>query len=129
MTESAAPLIKITYEKWTPEDLEAGESSEKGWRDDEGVPMVGFLSPDEEESAVQNAIAYLKREGAIHCSQTPPDPTTSIWFSTEPETVDYEQGIEEVRSYHLEGFTPAEVMEIYNAVSHAPRRKPGARPM
>ena len=93
MTESAAPLIKITYEKWTPEDLEAGESSEKGWRDDEGVPMVGFLSPDEEESAVQNAIAYLKREGAIHCSQTPPDPTTSIWFSTEPETVDYEQGI------------------------------------
>jgi len=105
--------IKISYTQTTPESVEEGDFSETGWIDETGVSMEPDKYDLEEGlTAVDLAVDFLKREGAIHFSSEPF--FEGGWYSTEFQTVDYRDGTQEEQSFHLEGFTPEEEEEIYN---------------
>ena len=117
------PSITITYQRWTPEpeDLDLGEPSETGWIDDEGIPMDP--EDDEDPTAVESAVEFLKRRGAVHPSSNPPT-GIQLWFSDEPE-LDPTSGIQEVRSFHLQGFSVEEELQIFHHIHHGGRQHAG----
>lgn len=94
-------LIKTTYSQITPESASNGDFSETGWIDEKG----------ESFDSVEEAVDWLKREGAIEPSSTCFHP--GIWYSTGFVCVDYSDGTEEERAFHLKGFTPEEEREVY----------------
>jgi len=117
--------LYATYERFTPESLDQGETAERGWWDsgnllsDEKPPEPAFIfdpeldfDENEHPSVVDAAVAWaadrLKREGAIHPSSTQ-DPE---WWSTESEVVDYASGETQVRSFHFHGFSDEQVEAI-----------------
>ena len=106
--------IKITFERWKPVDLELGEPSQRGWIDSEGVRM----DPEdpEDRAAVEAAVEFLNRKGAVHPSSDPPT-GIDLWFSTEPE-IDFETGDQEIRSYHLKGFSVEEELQVFHRIRY-----------
>jgi hypothetical protein len=104
--------IRISYETWTPEDVEAGDTDDRGWIDEEGVL---FIDGDADLSAVCQAIQFLRHAGAIHASATCFHP--GVWYSTEPDN-DIHTGSETIKSYHLDGWTDDEQREIFNAITN-----------
>jgi hypothetical protein len=111
--KASYPLIRTTYDITTPESAEHGDFAESGWVDEEGEDM----SPDEDETAVEKAVEFLRREGVTDDgSHFYP----GIWYTNYEYghgTRDYfEKGIEERRSYHLDGFTEAQEREIFEEI-------------
>src|SRR5580704_4640067 len=115
------PLIRTTFSRMTPESVEQGDFSETGWIDEDGVSMVPY---DEDMSAVDMAVKFLRYEGVVEASSM--QFHKGIWYSTEWSVIDYGTGEEEERSFHLEGFTEEQEREIFNEL-FAKRARPGRR--
>lgn len=101
-------VITSTYETWDEESLEAGETDDKGWLDEEGESME--IEPeydDEDETVITKTVSYLKKKGAIHPSSS----HGARWYSTEGDT-NYRSGEQTIESYHLNGYTEKELDEI-----------------
>jgi len=108
----AKRFITITYEVWTPEDAEIGDTDVRGWIDEEGESM----EPDAEErsegvSAVDKAVEWLKYHYAYEGSEGGRDAASRWWTNYDHDT-DYRTGAVEQRSYHLEGFSEIEKRQI-----------------
>jgi len=94
----------ITYENWTPEDLEAGDASERG-----------FVVKDRDLSA-PGELSELLREARDTGSWHAPDLPIweRSWFTTSEENPI--TGAQEVRSLHFEGITLATRVRIARAL-------------
>jgi hypothetical protein len=108
----AAKKILISYEIWTPEDREHGETWDKGWVDEEGEPMA----PDREErregiTAVDKAVAWLTYHHASIPSDWQKAGASRSW-TNDKHSEDFETGADEMRTYHLEGFSEKERRKI-----------------
>lgn len=112
--------IKITYEIVTPESAEHGDAEERGWIDEEGE----VIEPDKWDledglTHVDLAVAFIENEGhegGIEVSSSPPGPHD--WVTGYKYNEDYSTGGIENRSYHFEGFTDAEMMEIFERLDN-----------
>lgn len=102
--EEGQKIIKTTYETWDEEDLEAGDTDKKGWKDEEGTVF----------DTVEDAIEWLKKNKATHPSSNKFH--TGIWYSAEDEQ-DIKTGERTTYSFHLYGFTDDEEEKIYNALT------------
>jgi len=103
--------ITVSYDIVTPESAEEGDVAESGWEDEEGVDMT----PDEIDiedglSAVDKAVDYLQKNGPMEPSSSRFAPRT--WY-THQEGQDPSDGSYTSYSYHLNGFTQDEELEIY----------------
>jgi hypothetical protein len=109
-------LIRTTYAMTTPESASAGDHSETGWHDEAGEPMDPDKWDDEGTTAVDKAVAFLEREGATEPSGSTWYP--HLWYSwPDASTVDWATGEDEMRSYHLDGFTEEEERAILARVT------------
>jgi len=75
------------------------------------------MEPDEYDkeeglTCVDLAVKFLQHEGAIHASST--QFHSGVWYSTEFSVIDYSNGTEEERSFHLYGFTEEEERAIWH---------------
>ncbi len=100
-------LIRISFSQTTPESAEAGDNSATGWIDEAGQPMDPDEWDDDGTTAVDKAVRFLEREGATEPSGSTWYP--HLWYSwSDAQTVDYRTGTDEIRSYHLDGFSDEE---------------------
>ena len=107
MTSNAQKRIRVTYEIITPESAENGDVAESGWLDEEGRDFT----PDfEDETAVGNAISFLRDEGAVADGG-------SEWLNSYGDT-DMHDGSVTNKAYHfLEGeWTDKEIDQIHAAL-------------
>lgn len=102
------PRIRIAYEVWTEEDVEHGEPGERGWVDDEGHELD---LDDADDSVVEQAVDFLRGEGATEPSSTAFH--SGIWYTSYGEA-DFRTGERENRSYFLDDFTEEEEREIFD---------------
>ncbi len=106
-------LIRTSFSRTTPESAEDGDFSETGWHDEAGQPMDPDAWDDEGTTAVDKAVAFLKREGGTEASASCWHP--HLWYSwSDASTIDYRTGEDETRGYHLDGFTAEEEREIFD---------------
>lgn len=110
------PRITITYEIWDDESLEAGDTDNKGWIDDEGVSM----KPDQYDiedgkTSIELAIDFLKENGALEASSSHFHP--GVWYTNDKYNENFKTGEVEQRSFHLKGFSPEEEQSIFNAIT------------
>ncbi len=80
--------FSTTFETFTPESLEHGESESHGFEDES-------WQPDDFEELLR----FLEREGFIHWSSSHPG-SANDWLSTEPYTISYERGETKSLSIH-----------------------------
>lgn len=111
---NAEKRIRVSYEVWDDESIEAGDTDEKGWENEEGIDFTT------DEDPVAEAARYLKSEGATEFSSSHFD--ARGWYQSSDEGGNSRNNIEsgEVtnRHFHLnEGWTDAEKEAIYNAVT------------
>lgn len=95
-------LIKTTYEIVTDESAAEGDVAERGWKDEDG----------EEFESVDDAVEWLRDNGASRTFASSSSFHVGIWYSTEPEQDMYD-GSYTTYSFHLEGFTAKEEQQIY----------------
>lgn len=109
--EISMRTIKTSYSKTTPESAEHGDTSETGWIDEQGYEIE--FDESEGESAVSEAVKFLRRAGAIHASSSGPW-QHRIWYSTGYQIEDYSTCTDIEKSFHLDGFTPDEEKAIFD---------------
>lgn len=97
-------LITISYDIVTAESAEYGDYAETGWVNEDGVSF----------DDVDDAIAWLRREGATQASSYP-QWCAGTWYSTEG-TKDYRTGDEKHQHYHLAGFSDEDARKVYSAI-------------
>jgi len=108
------PHITTTFEVVTEESASVGEASEQGFEDEDGRSMVpDSWDKKEGRNHVKNAIEFLRDKGACQYSSYPFSP--GGWYSTEPEQ-DMRDGSWTTYSFHLHGFTDAELQTIHTAI-------------
>lgn len=132
--QSMSIKVSITYEVVSPESAEHGESADHGfygpggWRyslvDDEFQSLVSEvghteavrkMTPAPEEfEGVEEAIAFLSEYGPFEASCYPPQ--AGCWLTQADADIDYSTGEETRLSFHLEGVSPEQHMEIVRAV-------------
>lgn len=93
-----ARLITISFETWSQEDKEIGETDIKGWEDKEGYEC---RNPSE-------AIRFLKRNYAVPSDNR----IHTVYISMDD---DIRTGVETTKTYHLEGFTDRAKRMIWEA--------------
>lgn len=109
---SGKKLIKITYEIWDEDSLEAGETDDKGWEDEEGEEFES----DEDGTAAEKAIKFLKKKDATNASDG--SYQSGTWYQDDGDT-DMKTGDKKYLAYHLHGsWTPEEKKEIYKGVTN-----------
>jgi hypothetical protein len=107
-------VIKISFENWNDEAASAGDTDDRGWENEDGVDMT----PDEEETqegmtAVDKAVDFLKKSGAVHPSSS--HFNSGTWYSTD-EMPNYQTGDVKILSFHLAGFDDEEENKIFDAL-------------
>lgn len=127
--------ITITYETVTTESAEDGDSADHGfygpggWRHSiaDGTfenmikefghaEAVRRITPEPESfDDVDGAVKFLKGYGPFETSIYPPQP--GCWLIQSDADVDYSTGEETRLSFHLEGASPEQHMEIVRAVA------------
>jgi hypothetical protein len=108
----AKRFITITYEVWTPEDAEIGETDDRGWIDEEGESMEPDKWDREEGiGALDKTVEYLWDHGAYEGSEGGAK-AASRWWTDPKHDEDFRTGAVEQRSYHLHGFSETEKREI-----------------
>jgi len=108
------PTITTTFQTITPESAENGGYSDSGFYDEDGVDC----SEDEDCSAVENAIDFLK-------SKEPLEPSNSsfcigTWYTESDCNQDnayFEEGEVTYYSYHLNGFSEEQEREIFKELT------------
>ena len=97
--------VRVTFETFSPDDLEAGEASERGYEDEGGRVFDPAEYADEDDparAAAEEAARYILNEGGVHPSRSPVDPSENTWWTTDEEP-DYYTGERTFRSFHLDG--------------------------
>ena len=109
--------ISVTYDTVTPESAEEGDAADRGWVDFAGKPMEGDDADDPEASAVENAVAFLRYEGATEPSEDGAGDVCPRWWTAMEKSVNYKTGEETSHSYHFHGpWTDDERREVYRAM-------------
>lgn len=104
--------IRITYERWTPEDLEIGDTDDKGWIDEDGIK----LDPDDsDESIADQAVRIITRHGAVVASA--PSWQRGCYYTQEMPDEDWTMGTTLYRSYHLDDFLHDELVAIHERLT------------
>lgn len=80
-------LFSVTFQEFTPESLEDGETSDNGFE------------REDEEFEFSELVKYLEREGFHYWSSTNPQ-SMHDWLTTETYTVSYETGLTKCLSIH-----------------------------
>jgi hypothetical protein len=111
MKYGETPRILISYTKMLTRDGEEDVDYENGWVDDEGVEMApDEFDREDGKTAVDLAVAFLWTEGATEHSSSQFDPNG--WYDS---GWDQNRAGDEIQnSYHLKGFLPEQLEEIYN---------------
>lgn len=101
------------YETWSPEDVEIGETDNRGELGEWSVELEDY---DIEEGLTHADVAakYLLDRGAIEPSSSHFHP--GVWYSTYADE-DFRTGERTVESYHLKGFTKDEEREVWEKVT------------
>lgn len=110
------PRITIAYERFSEEDIEAGDTDDRGWLEKEGIEV----EPDEDETLAEATVQLLRDSGAT-------EPSSSffhkdIWYNYYGEA-DFRTGELENLSYFLEDFTVDEQREVYEGLQRPRRRR------
>jgi hypothetical protein len=105
--------ISVTYERWDDSALDAGDTDDRGYEDEEGVK---FEDDDEfDGTAVEQAVRFLQHNGAIEPSSSHFD--SRVWYNSYGER-DFRTGEIENKGYHLnDGWTDEEKQQIFNAIT------------
>jgi len=112
--KSTGKRISTSYETWDDESEQAGETDDKGWKDEEGEEF----SDDEDESAVKQAVKFLRKNGAVDFSASQYEPRGWYSTSTDSDSRDIRTGELTIYSFHLnDGWTDKEKKEIYDAIT------------
>jgi len=99
-------VVSETYESWTPEDIELGDTDDKGFLFEDWGYDVDELKE------------HLKREGYTHLSQSHvAADTRGLWISNESETTDYGTGEETTKSLHCKQVCDGDGKEIKPALA------------
>ena len=108
------PKIRISYETWDEDSVDAGETDDKGWENEEGVSM----QPDQYDleeglTPVDLAVKFLTDNGPMEASSSYFN--SGVWY-TNYGGQDMQDGSRTNRSFHLVGFTPEQEEEIFNRI-------------
>ena len=111
----ARKYITITYEVWDEEAVEAGDTDDRGFIDEEGEDMAPDKWDREEGlTVIDKTVEYLLAHGAYEPSEWgPPGTAAPRWWTNYEHSLDFRTGERENRSYHLQGFSHAERQEIF----------------
>jgi len=112
VADEAEHRIVSYYEIWSEEDVEIGETDNKGDLDNVSVEPDEF-DKEEELTAVDKAIDYLKDAGAVEASSSHFHP--GVWYSAYGDS-DFVTGERTNESYHLEGFSEEEEAAVFKGV-------------
>jgi len=108
-TEADERRIVSYYELWSPEDIEHGETFDKGELHDESMEP-DEIDREDELTAVDLAEKYLTQADAVEPSSSHFHP--GIWYTTYGEE-DFRTGERQNESYHLKGFSKREEAEVF----------------
>ena len=97
--------IRTTYETYTPEDIEVGDTNNRGYEDEEGRIFDPSEYQDEENPAralTEDAASYVLDGGGVHPSSSPVHPDKRTWWTSDADQ-DYRTGEQTFQSFHLDG--------------------------
>jgi hypothetical protein len=105
--DKAIGVIKTSYEKWSQDDIEAGDTDNenRSWDNEDGEPFANTYA----------AAEWLKSKGPLEPSSS--NFQTGIWYSTVDANTDMQTGDVTNYAYHLSGFTDEQQEEIYDHVT------------
>lgn len=106
--------IAVSFATTTPESAEAGDYAETGWEDEEGHDCE---PADEDETAADLAVKFLKGEGGTEASSS--HFHKDVWYTQPDGSTDYRTGEEKILSFHLKGFTVEEQKEVFERMKRA----------
>lgn len=78
--------IRTTFEIWTPEDVDAGDTDDKGWEDEEGTDYT-----------FQEAFELVR-----WCEPSSSEFHDGVWYTHHKYHENFRTGSEEHRSYHFD---------------------------
>ena len=104
--------IKISYDIVTHESATIGDFAENGWIDEEGVEIadeddINWHDGNELQAVIACSLEVIQQNGSVEASSSQYHP--GVWYTQ----IDCEYD-EERYSFHLDGFTEGEEIEIYN---------------
>jgi hypothetical protein len=107
--------IKVYYETWSHEDMDTGET------DNRGEAFTLDCEPDvfdqeDGKSAVDLAFAQLQDHGPFEPSSWPGF-HAGIWYSDTDGSVNYRTGERTIHSYHPHGFNEAEERQLFDRLT------------
>lgn len=108
--EGKKKVINTSWSLVTPESAENGDFADSGM-----LPGGDEFVDDEDGSALEKSIKWLKQKGAVYPSNSHFSRRT--WYSSDP-IQDYKSGNEMTHSYHLEGFSEPEEKSIFAAITN-----------
>ena len=104
--------FKVTYEIWSYEDIDAGDTDKRGWIDEDGIDCAADEYDIEDGlNDVDVAVRYLESEGVSSASSWPVLHEHD-WFTADKWDEDFHTGEVESRSYHPVGYSVEELNEI-----------------
>ncbi len=93
-----------TYETWTPEDIDAGDTDDKG-----------FVVTDWNRDTVAEIVEEFLSQGSVEASSSEFHP--GLWYQTIDAEEDYKTGARTYYAWHLDRSTPIDVQrEVYEAL-------------
>ena len=97
--------IRTTYETYTPEDIEAGDTDNRGCEDEEGRIFDPSEYQDDEDPAralAEDVARCVLDGGGVHPSSSPVHPDKRTWWTSDADQ-DYRTGEQTFQSFHLDG--------------------------
>lgn len=110
---AGVPHVVSYYENWTPEDLEAGDTGDRGENDDVEFELDEYDIEEGLELA-DLVVKYLSERGVSEASSS--QFHKGVWYDTEP-TQDFRTGEWRRESYHLKGFSEEDEAEVYRQLT------------
>jgi hypothetical protein len=97
--------IRIAYEIYTEQSIDAGEPEETGWENEEGVEFTSFAE----------AYTFLQPRQVGNLNASASEYSGSVWYTGEVihDTSFFESGEQKTLSYHLVGFTEREERTLF----------------
>lgn len=107
------PSVVSYYENWTHDDLEAGDTGDRGEHDDVAFALDEY-DIEEGLTLVDLVVKYLSDSGVSEASSS--QFHKGVWYDTEP-TQDFRTGEWRRESYHLKGFSEEDEAEVYRQLT------------
>ena len=102
---TGAVRVRVTFEAYTPEDVEAGDTEQRGYEDEEGRIFDPSEYQDEESPAqalAEDVARCVLDGGGVHPSSSPVHPDKRTWWTSDADQ-DYRTGEQTFQSFHLDG--------------------------